>query len=205
MDLAGLREDLPIDRRLALAYAPSALKSSYLAFLALDARLERVVTAAREPMLAQVRLAWWRERLTDLHEVPKGEPLLGLLATAGLPAASLIALADGWEAALIEPAAGGVAQLARARAELFRTLGGDAGFGPGQDWALADLAGLPGPIGLAANAAAGDDRLSHHRLPRALRPLAVLRALAARKGDRHGPGFALTTLLIALRVGMLGI
>jgi hypothetical protein len=42
------------------------------------------VTTIREPLLAEIRLAWWRERLTDLAhgKPPPAQPLLRALATA---------------------------------------------------------------------------------------------------------------------------
>ena len=46
--------------RLALAYAPAEARPAWAGLLALDARLAGVVRAAREPVLGQLRLAWWR-------------------------------------------------------------------------------------------------------------------------------------------------
>ncbi|HEY6868328.1 MAG TPA: squalene/phytoene synthase family protein, partial [Novosphingobium sp.] len=95
---------MPPLARLALAYAPARLRADWLAVLALDARLAKVVRQAREPMLAQIRLAWWRERLAaDPAGWPRGEPVLAALAAWGEAAPRLVPLVDGWEALLGDP------------------------------------------------------------------------------------------------------
>ncbi len=58
-----LAETLPTMHRLALAYAPGRTRLAWLALLALDSRLAGVLRSASEPMLAQIRLAWWRDML----------------------------------------------------------------------------------------------------------------------------------------------
>lgn len=104
MDLSPLLEELPAERRLALAYAPAAFRADSLAVFLLDLRLSRLVSQGREPLLTQVRLAWWRDRLS---EDPTGfhhdEPLLRLLEGWGPLRTRLTALVDGWEAILIDP------------------------------------------------------------------------------------------------------
>jgi phytoene synthase len=53
----------------------------------LDVRLAGVVRGAREPMLGQLKLAWWRDRLGgDPESWPKGEPLLASLKAWGAEA-----------------------------------------------------------------------------------------------------------------------
>ena len=50
-------------------------------------------------MLAQIRLAWWREMFgRPASDWPAGEPLLAQLAAWDAERAGLAALADGWEA-----------------------------------------------------------------------------------------------------------
>jgi phytoene synthase len=63
MDFSQLAATLPIERRLALAYAPGRARAATLGLFALDAALGNLVRAAREPLLGQMRLAWWREEL----------------------------------------------------------------------------------------------------------------------------------------------
>lgn len=71
---------LPPPMFLAIAYAPLAVRSRLSWLLALDRRLADVLTRASEPMIAQLRLSWWRDALTSAPEKrPKGEPLLAQL------------------------------------------------------------------------------------------------------------------------------
>jgi len=202
---ADLAEGLSPLARLALAYAPASAREHWLTLLALDARLEKIVRTAREPMLAQLKLAWWRDRLSaDPAGWPKGEPLLARLAGWSDPAAlvALVALVDGWEELLGEPpvdAAAFAAGRAAAATALARELGADGvGVGPAsRAWAFADLV-LAGE-GLTPE-------VPPRGLPRAMRPLAVLAGVtlgAARKGRAdalYTPGAWLT----AVRIGLFG-
>ena len=86
--------------RLAMAYVPAHLRSALTLLLQMDMRFGDIVRTAREPMIAQIKMAWWREALTeavDLH--PKGEPLLQALAAVGgaIPLSVLEALVSAWE------------------------------------------------------------------------------------------------------------
>jgi len=60
VDHEELLDSLGPLNRLALAYAPQSTRLPLLALLALDMRLAGIVRNSREPMLAQLRLAWWR-------------------------------------------------------------------------------------------------------------------------------------------------
>lgn len=155
-------------------------------------------------MLAQIRLAWWRERLNEpAAERPKGEPLLALL---GDRAAAFVPLVDGWEALLGEAPlpqtaladfAEGRAKALGALAELFGHPR-EASERAGRSWALADLAlRISHPEERARVAALSAGR-SIPDLPREMRPLVVLHGLAIR--NRNGP----TALLTAMRLGILG-
>lgn len=203
-DRARLLDTLPPVSRLALAYAPAAAGPVWLALLALDARLASVVLNAREPVLAQIKLAWWRERLSEPPErSPKGEPLLAALGAWEGQIGSLAQLVDGWEALLArhdEVGDGGVALSGFvagrvAAVEALATVLGHHGLvaplaEAAASWAQGDLANWFGENarkGVPANA----------RLPRTLRPLVVLRGLSGRTG-----GFA--GLLRGMRLGMLG-
>ena len=96
----ALLEELPQPQRLALAYAPQAARAATLAVFALDARLGAVLRRRGEPVLAQMRFAWWRDMLArDPVQWPRGDEVLGLVAGWRDPAA-LIPLVDGWEALL---------------------------------------------------------------------------------------------------------
>lgn len=210
-----LLADLPVLQRLALAYAPANAREPTLALLALDTRLAAILRAAREPMLAQLRLAWWREQLrTDPATWPRGEPLLAALQSWARQRDALVGLVDGWEAltgATPLPAAA-LDTLADARSRAFAALAElvgadrdrDAAARLGRNWALIDLAArLSHPEERQAARALADaqDRRGA-RLSRAMRPLAVLHGLAARGGASGEASPA--TLLAALRIGLLG-
>ena len=212
---------LPPVHRLALAYAPKGTAQAWLGLLALDARLAGVVRSAREPVLGQLRLAWWRERLAD-QGAPRGEPLLGLLEPWGDHRAGLVALVDGWEAMLGEAPldAGALGALVGGRAEavagLARLVGNaalaDAAQRLAMGWALGDLSThLRHPDELSAARAL---YLAHdwrgERMSRGLRPLVVLHGLAhrGRAGGRAGGQGAgadgIVALLAGMRLGILG-
>jgi 15-cis-phytoene synthase len=195
-----LEASLSPEVRLALAYAPSRMRPLQLGAFALDARLAGIVTSAREPILAQLKLAWWRDRLMQTPEQrPQGEPVLAALAEWQGDTAPLLALLDGWEAMLDhDDREAGVLRLAEARAAL------------GAGLAMQAEAGAAGTAAAAlrswslAEHGAGQDRLPPIRLPRALRTLAVLYGLARR---RHTPGQVLdgpVALAAAVRIGMVG-
>ena len=93
----SLAEQLPPPQRLALSYAPPSARCPTLALLALDTRLAGLLRRRGEPVLAQVRLAWWRDILAaEPGGWPEGEPVLALLRSWREPA-PLVALVDGWE------------------------------------------------------------------------------------------------------------
>ncbi len=212
-----LIEALPIAHRLALAYAPAQARPATLALLALDCRLAGIVRAASEPLLGQLRLSWWRDRLGENPDNwPEGEPLLKLLGSWGDHTASLIALVDGWEGMLDDPplAGGVIAQFADGRAQAFGGLAKVVGADPDEakraarNWALIDLSGKLGDRlerAGARNLALQQD-WSRPGLPRSMRALVVLHGLAWRAmrrgdGDLVAGGWA---ALAALRLGLLG-
>jgi 15-cis-phytoene synthase len=206
--------DLPQPQRLALTYASARGREPTHALLSLDAKLAAFLRARREPIAVQLRLAWWRDMLVrPVAEWPPGEPVLDSLRAWREPS-RLAQLAVGWEALLAEtltPAA--IAEFADGRGRAFaclaRELDADAAAEAEQAariWALADL---------SANISDADERalvversraLVPPRLPRPLRPLAVLAGLGAAalaKGGAQllsGPGSA----LLALRIGLTG-
>lgn len=183
--------------------------------LALDARLAGVVRAAREPMLAQIRLAWWRDRLlADPADWPRGEPVLAALNSWGGKASVLAPLVDGWEALLGEPplAAEAYGTFAEGRGAAMAALAERSNAmaltaeSAGRLWGLADLALH---LGNAAERAAAAELLNEAAIPRLvgpLRPLAVLAGLSLR-AVRRGRGDALDgpgALLAAIRLGFTG-
>lgn len=207
---------LPPLQRLALAYAQAASRPALVALFALDARLADIVRHTHEPMLAQLRLAWWREQLSGNTDAPaSGDPLLALLSGWPVSRTALAGLADGWEA-MTGPAPlpeSAFAALAEARGKAFAALAntpGDAANAQrmGQSWALADIAAhLSDPREREAVLSLVRERdWRWEKLPRPLRPLAVLHGLAARTDWRTCDAVTMTpgALLAAIRIGITG-
>ncbi|PZQ54961.1 MAG: hypothetical protein DI555_09810 [Novosphingobium pentaromativorans] len=207
---------LPQTMRLALAYAPPSARLQTLALLALDQRLAGLLRHSREPMMAQIRLAWWRETLErDAAEWPEGEPLLAALRSWNGGHRALVALVDGWEAltgeaplapeALEEMVDGRAAAFAGLAAALGRDAEAEAARSLGRRWALADLAtklNHPGESVVVRRLAQAEQGRSV-RVSRALRALAVLEGLARDNLASGGQGSA-RTVLKAMRIGLLG-
>ncbi len=214
-DSIPLLETLAPPARLALAYAPARVRPLAMGLLALDQRLADTIRGVREPVLAQLRLAWWRDQLQASDGgADRGEPLLAALAAWGDHRPALAALADGWEEMIGEAplGAGALSACASARASGWAALAGLLGHDPAEagraahGWALADLAPRlsdPDERAAALDLAARHD-WRRPALPRDLRSLLVLNGLARRTRGRApllagGGAFA-----AALRLGLLG-
>jgi phytoene synthase len=94
------------ERMLALDYAPAACRAALHALFALDDTLAQVPRTTTEPIIGQMRLAWWHDALGRLDQAaPPAQPVLQALAAEVLPngvsGATLAELVVGWEA-LIE-------------------------------------------------------------------------------------------------------
>jgi 15-cis-phytoene synthase len=86
--------------RLAIRYAPAPLRPLFAVLLELDARFADVVGTAREPLIAQMKLAWWRDAVqAPPDQRPKGEPLLARAYALDNPVLydAMVALANAWE------------------------------------------------------------------------------------------------------------
>lgn len=179
----------PVER-LAVAYAPSPVRGAWRGFLAFDRRLADAAREGRDPIMIQLRLAWWRDRMAEpAARWPAGEPLLAQLTAWDAERAALSAMVDGWEARNVGSDGGAALRLARIDAlEALARLGGTRN---AEQLAAVRLA-----------AAQWHDRTGEGivRLPRTMRPLAVLRGMALRGED--GP--PLGRFLTLLRLGMLG-
>jgi len=166
-DLDDLVRRADPDRWLSSRFIADPIKrADVVALYAFNQELARVALASREPMVAEIRLTWWREGLDDLlaGKPPRGHPVMRALADAvqrhHLAAAPLEALSDAYftdldaerfadEAALehyLDTTSGAVMALAVAI-----TSGADAA-------ALRPAAQAWGFIGLIRRRAAGFDR-----------------------------------------------
>ena len=189
-------DPLPPEAELALAWCAPKVRAPLSMALQLDRRLARIVGRTQEPMLGQMRLAWWREALgKPVAERPRGDAVLsGIGQHWQGREAFLVPMVDGWEVLVTAQSLGAAEAEAfgRGRGAFFAGLADDPLAArlaaAGRRWALADAsAGVSDPgecaalvaAGLAAGPTAG-------RIPRALRGLAVLEALAARSLARGG-------------------
>jgi len=213
-------DPLPPEAEVALVWTSPRLRAPLSAALQFDRRLARIVARTQEPMLGQMRLAWWREALAKpMAERPRGDAVLDALG-ALLPGreAALTAMVDGWEVMVTAERLGPqeVARFGAGRGALFACLAPDPVTDPlaerlgvaGRRWALADAAaGVSAPHERAALTAAGLEAGPANgsvRFPADLRGLAVLEALslrALRAGGRplmEGRGAALAIIRAAI-------
>lgn len=169
--------------RLAIAYARGDLRDAFSLLLRFDERIAGIVGRSTEPMIAQMKIAWWEDAIAKPKgDRPKGDPLLIELNQIGGEdvLAAMQKLLDGWGLLLAEEQWSGktLSAFAQARAEaIFGTYArwvGDDVAGLGEQWAIDDLRVRFGNR-VDASLAAVRDRLPSSRR---LRPLTIL-ALAA--------------------------
>jgi len=158
---------MPIDPWLDLAfsYAPDRSRAALEALFALDTALGNILRTTSEPLVGQMRLAWWREALQSLDTSgAPAEPVLQSLTALALPlgiaGAALGAMVDGWEPLLGDSGLGSIEDHARLRGRALFAMAGvalDAAEGDpvgeaGEGWALADLAANLSDPALASQA-----------------------------------------------------
>ncbi|WP_447753629.1 hypothetical protein [Sphingopyxis fribergensis] len=84
---------------------PHARRTAMAALWGLAARLTKLLIDAREPLIGQIKLAWWRDMAamiaSDPDALPKGEPLLAELQASWAGQGGLDALVDAAEAMLL--------------------------------------------------------------------------------------------------------
>lgn len=213
-------EALPPELQIVVQYCASPIDGMLATALSLDQRLARIVAQSSEPMLAQMRLAWWREELgKNPADRPSGDAVLDAIGRhwSGQELA-LRKVVDGWEEMLAEPPlpTSAAMEFATGRAAVFGAIAESGGYDAqkaacqaiGLRWAFVDAALHTSDhgerellVGLAQNQEASAVRLS-----RPLRGLNVLDALvyrSLRKGARpllEGRGAA----LVAIRAALLG-
>jgi phytoene synthase len=188
--------ELDADRRLALTYVPARHRPAIRALWSLDATLGTVLAGGREPLISQIKLAWWRDALEALdRSPPPAEPVLQSVAEyvipSGVPGTELSQMEGGWTVLLGQDSLtlDDLNRYAATRGGLlFRYSGTILGRTPseemeraGEGWALADLARHSNSTDAAAALEAAKERFSRPiRWPSRLRPLGMLAALAKR-------------------------
>lgn len=215
-----LTEKLTDEAGLALAYTAPILRDALRIFFEFDGRLARIVSATNEPMLGQMRLAWWRDTLgMAVGDRPEGDAVLDTLGVvwAGQEGA-LVALVDGWEWLLSEPplsrqaAEGFVKGRGQALSALTNFVSDDAEVRPllenaGMIWALADAAShIAEESERATLLEIARDLPPIEPLPSPYRGVAVLGALGVRSIKAGGAPLMAGrgAALVALRAGLLG-
>ena len=196
------------DPRIMVA-VPREQRAAIAALWAFAERLTKLLADAREPLIGQIKLAWWRDMATMLADdpaaLPKGEPLLAELAASWAGQGGLDALVDAAEAMLVADDA--AARDAAARAvggALFALSGGPAG--GGARWGLAWGAALQDSAGDAQHffAAARNQTPPPRVLFTGNKALLMLDrwagAIAAHDGERHWRSEG----LLLLRLGLFG-
>ena len=101
-DLDRLIARVDPDRWLASRFiADPAARADVVALYAFDHELWRARARASNPLIAEIRLTWWREALDEIFEVravrrhPTAEALAAAVRARGLPRAPLEAMIDG--------------------------------------------------------------------------------------------------------------
>ncbi|WP_432770332.1 MAG: hypothetical protein HEQ22_06215 [Sphingopyxis sp.] len=132
------------DPRVMVA-VPRERRAAMAALWALAERLTNLLIDAREPLIGQIKLAWWRDMMAmlaaDPDGLPKGEPLLAELQTSWAGQGGLDALVDAAEAMLLaDDAAARHAAAVAFGGALFALSGGQES--SGARWGLVWGAGL---------------------------------------------------------------
>lgn len=149
---AAVTDARSAERALILDYAPADGRDALAALFALDDALGAILRTTQQPVVGQLRLAWWRDALIRLDDTPPpAQPVLQALARfvlpSGIKGSALATMVDGWEAllsepldeaALIEHARARAATLFAAGADVMRAVG-DAYRQAGEGWALVDV------------------------------------------------------------------
>ncbi|MEL0155795.1 hypothetical protein [Sphingopyxis sp.] len=194
------------DPRVMVA-VPRARREALAALWALAERLTKLLADAREPMIGQIKLAWWRDMAgllaSDPDALPKGEPLLAELQRSWAGQGGLDALVDAAEAVLLAEDAAARTAAGAAFGEALFALSGGAG---GARWGLVWLAGQQETADAAAQLFR--DACNRAAPPRGLlgsKALLMLdrwsAAIAARGGERRWRSEG----LLLFRIGLTGL
>ena len=194
---------------LALSTASHELSGYLDPIIRLHHHLERVVFSSTEPMLVQIRLAWWREQL-NLSRGDSRDPLLRALQNEWAACSPVLQdIIEGWELLLDEQPwpRTTIEKVLTAYGNCFSTIAvalgqegsSEAAAVHGKAWAAATLQ-------LAGHEPENPWRAKLPFIPRELRSLSVIGGLSQRAslaggrpliGDRMSP-------LVAMRLNLLG-
>lgn len=203
--------DLAAFEPLILAYCPVRARDQWRALFALHRTLRSHVLRQGDPVLAQIRLAWWREALATLpQQAISPDPALRQAASWGDDAPVLAGLVDGYESLL----AGGerdLAPLLSVNAEVCQRLGRLHGAGAdpaverlAQGWALAIAAALSPDLAEEARGLARVHDWRDAELPRVLLPLRQLNRVAKARFSNDQAAWRVGLALIRLALAPPG-
>lgn len=193
------------DPRVMVA-VPHERRAAMAALWALAERLTKLLTDATEPLIGQIKLAWWRDMMgllaADPAALPKGEPLLAELQATWGGQGELTPLVDAAEAVLLAEDDSGRNAAARAFGDaLFALSGGAGGARWGLLWAAAQQTDADAARALFAAVCGPAPRRSEFGGARALLMLdRWAAAIAARDGERRWRSEG----LLLFRVGLFG-
>lgn len=200
-------------RKLALLYAPSRLRAAYEALFHVDLALGRIAISPGEPILKQIKLAWWRETLSQNADGVAQHPIAALaLRQSCWTVASRALLVDGWEmlAADTGDMHAACQSLMNARVHAVADMT-DGPLSPELEravghWAELDVARVMKARGQDRLQVGGGALQPLPKLPRKLRPLSIIGGLARRALATGGVDLMAgrASPFIALRLGILG-
>lgn len=205
--------DLPFypdirDPRVMVA-VPRERRPAVAALWTLAERLTRLLHDAREPLIGQIKLAWWRDMMallaTDPAALPKGEPLLADLQATWGGEGGLDALVDAAEAMLLGEGDGARRDAAAGFGDALFALSG-GGAGNGARWGLLWGAGLQEGAAEARIlfAAARECPRPAPKSFRGNKALLMLDRWAAAIAERDGERRWRSEGLLLLRLGLFG-
>lgn len=193
-------------KSLVLTYAKGELRRALTLLLALDLRLGQIVAKSTEPLIGQMRMAWWRDALLKpVDQRPRGEPILQDLASLSHDITyGMIRVVDAWGGLLAHEqwTQDVLAAFAGDRsAGIFGTVGSVANVDAltqdrlitmGLRWALLDVTSFcktaEDPQVLQSCV---PPRSQNYKIPRAVRALSMLALTAEQTGGGMGPGIRL--------------
>lgn len=179
------------DRFLAALFAPEPARRDLLALLAFDHELARTRTVTQEPLLARIRLEWWREASVEAAGTgkPRAQPIVDALTEAarrqGLSEQAFAALIEAREEEIE-----GVLDVARTGAALADLQLAVLGVGDSASRAAAHAVGAAWLMGEGPERAAllGEARAERNRVdPRALPILLPALTLDRRRSPWRTP------------------
>ena len=107
--LADQAKRLDPDRHFVAMLSPKAKRGALMSLIAFSAEIGLIRASVSEPMIGQMKFAWWRDvlkRMAEGQPAPAGSPLCAgvdhLLAQTSVEAQDLLALIDAREAELLD-------------------------------------------------------------------------------------------------------